>query len=91
MKIRRIRPTIPPSFSPPTLSLIRILSDKVIRCPITINMKVAKLINPIPPTSIKKKIIPLPNELQCSVVDTTVNPVTVMADVAVKMAFSKEV
>ena len=46
---------------------------------------------PNPPRSMRVKITPFPKSFQCSVVETTVRPVTVTAEVEVKKASSKEV
>ena len=56
------------------------------RCPNSVNRNVASVIKPSPPKNIKTKIIVCPNLVQYVGVSTTVSPVTVTADVAVKIA-----
>ena len=89
--ILRSTATSPPMRSTPIVSLISIRSGRVMRCPMMIRSKVARVVNPRPPTSIRVNITPCPKELQYSAVFSTVRPVTVTAEVEVKKATSREV
>ncbi|GAB5616410.1 hypothetical protein JCM31739_12350 [Faecalimonas canis] len=87
--MKRVIFTIPPICGADTEFCINERDTRPIFLFVMVIMEIQSVINPIPPTCIRPRMTACPKKDQCVYVSTLINPVTQVAEVAVKNPVKK--